>query len=440
MADCKKIRVRINLWDRQKMVRYLEKQARNGWLFCGFEDKKWQFRAIDPQNIRFSVAYFAGYKADDYEAGQRMVEFREYCAHDGWQFVGCFEEVQVFYNLNENPIPIDTDPRIEVETMHTIALRKMKPQFLRYLVLTAVLLGLAAYAYRIDPVEFLLHAPFFIMLLAYGGGFLVYLLRVIEEFLWLHQAKRYAATHAEYPYDLKHLRVSTLTGGIVALVLFEMLLRHLGFVNMLWMIGSVGVLIALILLVIRWSENLPFSKRKCDIICAISMIAVLILVPLVLSKVMMAVGVEGDLYVPLGSTWEQYEETPPLDMEAYYGDDLEDLFCTSFVEETPFLAKYSARMYADRDEDSLELSYDILEVKWDILYDFCLENYMNQYGIGSLAAMDATPWGAETAHCRGANFGQLNLWLLGYEDRIVMLYVNEEPTPEQKALVGQRLG
>lgn len=440
MASYKSVRVHINLWDRKRMVHYLDKQARNGWLFCGFEEKKWRFRAIDPQIVHFTVAYFAGYKADDYEAGQRMVEFREYCAHDGWQFAGCYEEVQVFYNLNENPIPIETDPRIEVETMHTIALRKLRPHFLRFASFTVFLLAFALYAYRTEPVRFFLHAPFFIFLLAYGGSFLVYLLQVMEEFLWLHQAKRYAAAHEEYPYDLKHLRISTFVGAIIAIALFEMLLRHLGFVNILWLTGAVFTLIALILLVIRWSDSLPLSKGKCDMIGAISMIAVIILVPMVLSKAMVAAGVEGDLYAPLGSTWEQYEETPPLEMDTYYGDGLEDLFCTSFVEETPFLARYVARMDADRGEEWLELSYDVLEVKWEALYDLCAEEYMNLHGIGPRAAVDAAPWGAEMAYRRGNEETKGDLWLLFYADRIVVFFVNEEPTSEQMALVGQRLG
>jgi len=440
MKDEKYIRVRINLWDRKKMVQYLEKQARDGWLFCGFDEKRWRFRPIEPQEVHFAVSYFAGFREDDFDAGQRLVEFREYCAHDGWVLAGAYEEIQVFYNMNENPVPIDTDSRIEVETMHTIALRKLKPQFLRFAALTAFFLVFALYAYHSDPVRFFLHAPLFLALLAYGGSFLVYLLRVAEEFLWFYQAKRYAATHEEYPHDLKHLRISTFVGAFIALVLLEMLLRHLGLVNMLWLIGSVLTLIALVLLVIRWSESLPLSKVKSDMICAASLIAVIILVPMVLSKVMMAVGVEGDLYVPLGSTWAKYEETPPLDIEAYYGEGLEDLFYTSFVEETPFLAKYDARMTADRGEDWLELSYDILEVKWDALYDLCVEEYLMTHGMGSLAAIDAAPWGAEEVYCRGADPGHANLWLLCYENRIVVLVVNEEPTPEQMALIGERLG
>lgn len=440
MKDDKYIRVRINLWDRKKMVQYLEKQAHDGWLFCGFDKKGWRFRPIEPQAVHFTVSYFAGFREDDFDAGQRLVEFREYCAHDGWLLAGAYEEVQVFYNLNKEPIPIHTDPHIEVETMHTIALRKLKPQFLRFAAFTACLLAFALYAYHSDPVRFFLHAPLFLAMLAYGGSFLVYLLRVAEEFLWLYQAKRYAATHEEYPHDLKHLRISTFVGAMIAVALFGTLLWHLGAARMLFMCAVVAVLVTMVYLIVRWIDRLPLSQRKSEVIGAVAIVVVLFLMLSVFGIIQRVTGMEGDLYVPLGSTWAKYEETPPLDIEAYYGDDLENLFYSSFVEESPFLAKYSARMYADRGEDWLELSYDILEVKWDALYDLCVEEYLMPHGMGSLAAIDAAAWGAEEVYCRGADPGHANLWLLCYENRIVVLVVNEDPTPEQMALVGKILG
>lgn len=440
MADYKYIRVRIDLWNRMKMVLYLEKQAKNGWLFCGFEEKRWRFQAVEPQIVHFTVTYFAGYKADDYEAGQKMVEFREYCAHDGWQFAGCYEEVQVFYNLNENPLPIDTDPCIEVETMHAIALRKLKPQLKRFALFTAFLMALALYAYYTDPVRLFLHTLLLMYLVAYVGGFLVYLLRVLEEFLWLHQAKRYAEQHGAYPYDLKHVRISTVVGVVTALLVFEITIRFFGPVSTLWMTGVLAAVLSLIYWSLHRIDNLPFSKRTCGIIGLVCTVAIVFTMAAVLSRAMSAFGVGEELYAPMGSTWAQYEEIPPLQIEEYYGDGLDDLFYSSYVEETPFLAKYSAWMHADRGEDYLVLDYEILEVKWDVLYNLCVEEYVHGIMKGSCCYTDAAPWGAQTACFRGSEEIPTNLWLLCYEDRIILLYVSEDPTPEQMAQIGMTLG
>ena len=75
-------------------------------------------------------------------------------------------------------------------------------------------------------------------------------------------------------------------------------------------------------------------------------------------------------------------------------------------------------------------------MKWDALYGICLKDYLDD----ELYSVEASPWGAEKAYRYGTPEEPRNVWLLCYKDRIVDIYIEEEPTPEQMALIGVTLG
>ena len=97
------------------------------------------------------------------------------------------------------------------------------------------------------------------------------------------------------------------------------------------------------------------------------------------------------------------------------------------------------------------MNYSVLEVKFGVLYDLCLEEYLAQqarymYENGETDTeqyftVDASCWGADLAYRYGCSDDNCrNLWLLCYDGRIVEIQLSEEPTPEQMALVGEVLG
>lgn len=117
MRNEKTVWPRFALRERKNTIRFLEAQARKGWLFCGFGGLGWKFRRIEPQNLHFAIVYFTPRFQDDREKIQRLEEFREFCAHDGWQFAGDTGCMQVFHTDKDKPTPIETDPALEVESI-----------------------------------------------------------------------------------------------------------------------------------------------------------------------------------------------------------------------------------------------------------------------------------------------------------------------------------
>lgn len=436
MSYQKSIRVRIDPWDRQKMVRFLDKQARNGWLFCGFGNKGWNFIPVKPNIYHFSVVYFPADFEKDETAVSRLLEFREFCAHAGWELAGANQELQVFYSTRENPVPIDTDPLLEIETMHTMALRKLKPQFKYNIKQGLIYLTLGLLAFFENPVWAFTYILLITGLTIYFGKLLVGLIRLGEQYVWHWQAKRYAEQYGEYPYSLKHLPFSKIADVLVDIFLLETVIRYLGIGRAIGL-GVICVLtVGGAIWVTEWIDNQILRSKTKKILTVVGVIAVIVVGLFLYYGTLNMLNVEISRYAPLGSAWEQYEEAPPISAEEYYGPGTETTSYRSQVRESIFLAEYRAWQYLKNGKDSLALDYTVLEVKWNVLYGICLKEYQDS----EMFPVDAAPWGAEQAYRYGSPKELKTVWLLCYEDRIVEFYAEEEPTPEQKALVGQRLG
>lgn len=436
MEHNKSIRVWIDPWNRRRMVEYMENQARKGWMFCGFDGKRWKFRQVEPQKVHFYVTYFLGYIEGNERSIQKLMEFREFCAHDGWELAGSYEELQVFYNLTENPIPIETDPKLEVRTMQIMALRQHSQTLKRDVGMSIFYVLLILYAYFKIPVRLFLYSQIFIGLLFYGGALLAELLRIGEQFLWLWRAKRYVARHGEYPHDLKRTQLHKLVGLLTGLVILEIMARQVGLAITVYVVASMLLMVYLMVFGLRWLEKQFFTSRVSNLISVALVVGILVGGYLLCMKGREVLKLDEPPYAPLGSAWAQYEDSPPLSAEAYYGDGYVQTYGSDWVEESAFLAKYDARTTAVRENTYLDLNYTILEIKWDALYGICLKDCLDS----EMFPVDAAPWGAAQAFRYGTQDAPKNVWLLCYEDRIVDIYIEEEPTTKQMGMIGQKLG
>lgn len=436
MKQQKNLYVPINPWDRRRMVNYLEAQAEKGWMFCGFAEKLWQFRLAEPKKVHFSVVYFPADFEKDANAVPRLLEFREFCEHDGWILAGADRELQVFYSLKEHPTPIETDPELEVQTMQAAALRKHSPTLKRDVGMSIVYILFGLYAWYMNPVRLLLTTFLFATFLIYGGGLLAELVRIGEQFLWLLRAKRYVARYGEYPHKLKRTCFSKLVLLATVLIFLGMMAHQMGIAVMIYLALSVLLIVYLVFWSVLWLDKQFFTSGASNLIRVALVVVILVGGVLLAIKGRALLNLDQPRYAPLGSTWAQFEDAPPLSAEEYFGDGYVRSHSYDWVEESVFLAKYDARITAVREDTYLDLDYTILEIKWDALYGVCLKDCLDS----QMFPVDAAPWGAAQAYRYGTQDASKSRWLLCYENRIVDIYIEEEPTPEQMALIGEALG
>lgn len=106
-------------YDHTGMARHLERMAAKGWMLDHITTNgAWRYHAIEPARVHFAVTYFP--YASDFDAApdDDLQEFLDLCEAAGWELVTRTFQLLVFCNRAEDPVPLDTDPAIQVRNIH----------------------------------------------------------------------------------------------------------------------------------------------------------------------------------------------------------------------------------------------------------------------------------------------------------------------------------
>lgn len=371
--------------------------------------------------------------------------FYDLCAHTGWTLAASSGQMQVFYNERENPVPIDTDPALEVEAVHQSAKKG-------YLVSQALLGGAAVlniivtlFRLYTDPIR-ALASPFALFLMVCWPALaLVIAFDTGSYFLWRRRALA-AARQGEFLATNSH---PLLQRGLLAVVLAALvwMLSSLSGGIFLVIAASMACALAALLLVSGAREAMRRKQVSAETNRMVT-IAVCVAVSLLI-----AWGVPS---LVLRGAGDASPDALPLTMDDLMETDYD--FATDFTEqlESPLLASFGGRQSPWLPEDiaagAPSMYYEVTVVKVPFLYDVCknhllVKNENRDTDFRPLkyyTPIDPAPWGAQEAYQfmmeEDENMMLENTCLLFYPDRIVYFRPSWEPTPEQMAVVAEKLG
>ncbi|MBR4049770.1 MAG: DUF2812 domain-containing protein [Clostridia bacterium] len=117
-------------YDRTAMQEYFEQKALEGWQLCKKEMfSKWVFKRIEPKKLHYAITYLPQFSNEDsFLLSKNKKEYLEFCAEQGWQFACVYKNMVVFYNEEENPVPFETDPEVELAAIHKSMLKLCLPK------------------------------------------------------------------------------------------------------------------------------------------------------------------------------------------------------------------------------------------------------------------------------------------------------------------------
>lgn len=142
MKDRKRRFELLSFYNHTGIEKHLEKMARKGWMIDSLSNFGWTYRRIEPADLTFTVTYYPEDMEFTPKPSEEQLTFREFCEHQGWQLACTWFQMQVYCNESPDPVPIQTDPMIEVETIH----RACSANYLRMnwilLVISSVMGGL----------------------------------------------------------------------------------------------------------------------------------------------------------------------------------------------------------------------------------------------------------------------------------------------------------
>lgn len=102
-------------YDRSRIEKYLEKMAKKGWILENFDGLIFRFCKQEPRTVRYTVIYSQGFDPDYVGVTRSQLLYREMCQQAGWIFCGDCCDMEIYRSMEENPLPIETEPQTEFE-------------------------------------------------------------------------------------------------------------------------------------------------------------------------------------------------------------------------------------------------------------------------------------------------------------------------------------
>jgi len=451
----------FTFYDRTGICKLLEAQAEKGWLLDKVTNYAWQFRRIEPQRVHFSVTYFPKASAYDPHPSEQQQDLFEFCAHSGWVLAGTTAQLQVFYNMAENPVPIETDPMIELENIHRSAKKNYLPAYFMLFALAVFQIALQIGQLVSFPLTYLSQNTTLFNWLCQSVLLIMCGTEIFGYFFWYRKAKT-AAENGEFVETKGYRKFELILLGVVILALIILLismkpqLSTMMILTLVLLFGAIGGTMG----IHAWMKKKGVDRNTNRVVTWIASFV------LSISVCALSFTVLADVFsLPV---WEKNREVRQFEWNGHYFEiykdeiplrveDLVDVTSPDYSYEareqgSVFLKKgdYSQRIWGI--SDLPEMSYIIYTTKIPAIYDLCTQEVIEPmdypagvYENGELfydtyISQEATPWGAELVYRRYAGGEAYNHYVLCYENKVVIFSPNWELTEEQMTIVGQKLG
>lgn len=244
-------------FDHTGIARHLEKRARQGWMLDYIRTNTFfRYRRCDPKDLRFAVTYFP--TASEFSAPEDdQKEFYDLCAAAGWQFVAQTFQMQIFCNEDPNAVPLETDPKVQLENIHASLWRNYMGGKFAVLAMSLIMLFNIGVKFEnrlfatMRSMLYLLLTLLFLLLLLHQG------LEVAAYYLWRKKALRAAEEQGLF---------LPVPGGRVREVFFTILYILIAVALLAHMPRKTGLLflfgIAAFLLIVQLAFSLRDALKK----------------------------------------------------------------------------------------------------------------------------------------------------------------------------------
>ena len=437
----------FTLYQWEEMARYLEEMAAKGWLLDKAGNTLWRFRRVPPQKLRFEVVFFPDASGFDPGPTEGLRVMEDYSARDGWRLLAQWGQAQFFVNDREDPVPMETDPVVQVETLRKAMRRTMLPA--HFLLLGVILFQLWTQLSQLwkDPVDFFSSSfylgmiPFWLLLLAAQGC------EIGSYFRWVRRARQ-AAEDGVF-LSAGGRRWIWLLLGLAVLILVWTTLGSALWTQSLAIWSGCYLLILLLTTLARDAMKRRGVSRRVNRALSIGFCVLLTFGLLsAVTAILLQRGVgrpeAPESYRYRNHTFSIWHDPIPLKVEDLAPAEGVRYSTQAKVDRTFLLSKreYSQDALLGESPEAPELEYTIVEVKAGALYGLCRDSMLEEDPLfeRDWRPADAAPWGANAAY-RMYRHGEPDDWyLLCFPDRLAEVCLrNLDLAPEGMALAGETL-
>lgn len=456
----------LSFYDHSGISKHLEKMALKGWLIEKITNWGWIYKKIEPQKLHFTITYYPKASEFDPEPSEAQKRFYDFCEHTGWILACASAQMQIFYNEQENPIPIETDPVVEVDIIHKACKKNFIPAY-TVLLLLSILNG-AMFISRVlgHPIDLLSNPTNLSTGLCWTMLFVFCLAEFINYFTWHKKAVK--AAEEGYFLDTPNTSVlqKSLLIGVFGLLIYWIMTFVLMDDNLQSTIFVIMFLYMMTLIFIVNAIKNLLKKKKAS---AGTNRTITIISSFVLSFAMMS-GItfftifaishgffeeDNETYEHNGATFVIHNDELPLTVEDLFDVDYDGYIKERRTNESLLLGEFvmtqRPRFDAVDFDEMPTLEYTIVHVKVPFLYDWCKEqlyyegdttkNETYPTDMKSIyQPQDATPWNANEVYRLYSSDGTpLYRYLLCYDNQLIDIRFDSELTSDQIAIVAEKL-
>ena len=452
MKNTKHQLIPFSFYDLTGMERHLERMAERGWLLDKISALGWRYHRIEPKRLHFTVTYCHRASAYDPEPTEEVQTFHDFCAHTGWRLAAEFGSMQVFYNDQEDPTPIDTDPALELQMVGREA-RKNLPVQLLLLLLGLWMGGSWCYSMVHAPIDLLASPTSLFTGVCWLALFLWSGADLVTYLLWRRRAKQAAERGEFVPTHGCHRLMQAVMALVVLGAVYFFLAARLPGLRLLTAAMVLGF--AALFLAVNGTKDFLKSRKVSRNRNRAATIAVDILLATALTA---GISCATITLARSGAFSLAADIEPPLTIADLTGEEDSRYVVRSHVEASVFLKvrAFTEQSHPEADVRLPELETRIVDVYLPGVYDFCLEELLHERddwegfsGGGTVITpyyvyqeIDAALFGAQAAWQRyaGGEDGEpTGDYLLSYPGRLVALECDWELTAEEMAVAGAKL-
>ncbi len=461
MKDQKRELPMFSFYNYTAIQRHLEKRAREGWRLIKAERGQWLYRRMEPKELHYAVVYFPDSSQFDPGPTEGQQTLRDYCLAAGWEPVTGWGQVQIYCSPQPDPVPIETEPSIQLDTIHRTMWKNFLPGELALLALMLFQLWMQVKDFYWDTADYLSSPHKFTLLILIFLGLLADLADMLGYVRWYFRSKRSIASGGGCVPATGHPRLIWSALGLMILVLLWQLLvmadaAMAGFM-LLYLAGMAGIIWS------TWHLQSALKRRKFSRSAnrAVTMTAIVLmsvaLMATLTAGLFMALrsGVgerpPAETYEAYGNTWNIYHDQIPLRVEDLMETDYDGWSTEAHPQSTPLvsLTEYTQRArLGDRDAPQ-HLEYEIVQVKLPLLRGIVERGFLrhveryNDHHVPELLdeyrPADASAWGAERAYQWYVSGEPRDRYLVCWPDRMAEIHFYWEPTPAQIAIAAEKL-
>lgn len=454
----------FSFFDFDGITAHMEKMASDGWMLEQSTNRYWIYRRTEPKKLKFAVTYFPQASEFDPHPTEELQAFNEFCQSAGWKPAASMAQMQIFYNENENPIPIETDPMVQVDTIHKAMKKNFIPSSLLMIAVSLMILCMNVAKFITSPVGVLSsHSDFFISF-SYIMLFLISAVELGQYYIWRKKAVALAEEGLSIPSGKTAKLFQTVVLAVMLIMLIIYAVMSLGIISP-WLLFTIFAIFGGSGVAAFYLKEFLRRKNVSRHLNMALTFGTIITVTIFMVFILVWAAVNYDLptspkesqpvgtYTHNGFEFDIYDDTVPLRIEDFMHTDYTDYSVRNRASGSIMLSVTKVHQDATINRKGVaELIYEITEVKFDPVYDMCFEeifyrlddskdkNIPEEYKAKLVEQTDSA-WNADKVYRLYCNGEYEDKWLICWCNKIVEMrfYNCSELTDIQKTIIAEKL-